>query len=302
VALAGAAFSGTLRQDHFGGALSTEEGTAYSPTLGEGFTRHVFSHDWNPSASTATHVVDDYQGYWSQSDIDEHDPGNVSGGEPYDIEAMYFDADQDNLYVSIVASTPPPPGRSESRLGGLFFVTGDLALDFGMNGPASEDDPFNDEFGVDLNNEVRQPSGNAWPNYGGPPTNGVYRTKNADWYVGTPEHAVDTPRRERTNFDPSYDGSTATHTGYEAEVQYTEAELGDESENSWETYVLDATIPRDALPPLQDGDDVGIQFMMGCRNDTGIAGRLSALVITIPEPGTGAVVGLLLALAALRRP
>jgi len=79
------------------------------------------------------------------------------GGEIYDAEAIYFDNDNDNLYIAVVTSYDPPPGRNETNwgwTGGVQGFSGDLALEI----PANENTTFDYLFGVNWNNEQRTTS------------------------------------------------------------------------------------------------------------------------------------------------
>lgn len=294
----------TLLESHFGVELSVGQATDYCPILGGDYTRYVFENEWDPTPATADHTVEDYTAYWSDTDFDVCDSTVISGGEPYDVEALYFDDDVQNLYISIVTSFDPPAGRIDTRVGGgVLVVSGDVGLNLGLNGAASGVDPFNYDYAVNVNNEVRQSSGNAQANASPAVGGSIYRTSNSDWYTGTPSNDADTPRDELTNFDPEYQGGRGTDTGEDAIVAYTRIDFDQGAlENNYETYVIDLTIPRSALPPLYSGDEVEFQYVMGCRNDGGSESgvvRLSGIV-DIPEPATALLV-LLAGCAALRR-
>lgn len=295
----------TLLESHFGITLSVSEQTDHSDILGGDYTRYVFDNTWAPTPASADYALDDYTDYWSETDASVGDGTVIAGGEIYDVEALFFDDDAENLYMSIVTSFAPPPGYYEDRITGStpLVVTGDLALNLGLNGPASANDPFNYDYAVNLNNEVRQSPGDATAN-GTPALGGaLYRTANSDWYTGTPNYAVDTPKDELTNFDPFFDGGRGTDTGTNAVVAYTLISFhNDVLENNHETYVIDVTIPRSGLPTLYVGDEVEFQYVMGCRNDGGSevgVVRLSG-VVNVPEPGSSVLV-LLAGCAALSR-
>jgi len=292
----------SLLESRFGVTLSLQQITSYCSVLGGDYTRHVFSNAWEPTSPTADYVVSDYTAYWSPTNFDTCG-SSISGGEPYDVEAIYFDNDTDNLYVSIVTSFPGPPGHVESRLSNLLVVTGDLAVDFGINGAASGIDPFSYDYGINLNNELRQGSNqNALPN-GSPALSGaIYQTQNSDWYTGTPSNDAATQRQERTNFDPAY-GSFAGSFEGTASVSYELVDFGGPLENYAATYLFEATIPLASLPALQDGDTVGLQYVMGCRNDGSSTNHVLRLQgdLDIPEPETWALMMIGIVVLAVRR-
>ena len=64
--------------------------------------------DWVPDAPTARYVEENYDG------TNPEPNGHPLGGEYYDIEALYFDADESNAYFAVVTSYP---------------LTGDLGID-----------------------------------------------------------------------------------------------------------------------------------------------------------------------------
>lgn len=299
----------SLLPNRFGIQLEVEEQTEYSAVLGGDYTRYVFSNGWVPASPTADYAVSDYTDYWSTTDAAIADNTQIAGGEPYDVEAVYFDDDRQNLYISIVTSFPSPVpngGYLEGRVDDILVVTGDIALDLGLNGPASAVDPFHYDYGVNVNNEVRPASSgqnataNASPAIGGT----IFRTANSDWYTGTDRNDIDTPRDELTNFDPEWDSFLGEVEG-DATVTYDHVAFdGAVLENNAETYVLEAVIPRSALPVLSPGDTVGVQYVMGCRNDAGSASyvlRVEGVINYIPEPSVAILLGLGLCCSVRRR-
>ncbi|MGI5818814.1 MAG: PEP-CTERM sorting domain-containing protein [Armatimonadota bacterium] len=280
--------------DRFGVSLSVSFAVDQDAELGGPYGRYVFDHDWTPVGSpTANWSVHDYTGWWDPDDLTGGDSTQITGGEPYDVEAIYLDDDLTNLYIAVVTSFPSPDpngGFFDARFNDdEFFLVhaGDLALDFGINGPISADDPFNYDWGVNINNEVRLESGgaeaNATPALGG----AVYQTENGDWYVSNEGYAADTPRGEMTNFDPEYVYFSGTYQGM-ADVSYYSVDFGEGIlENGAETWVIEATIPFSALPSLKPGDLVSAQWVMGCRNDGGTENHVLRVDHEIvPEPGS----------------
>lgn len=284
-----------LLNDFFGVTLTLEERTDYCDVLGDDYTRHVFSNDWAPSQSTTEWAVNDYTAYWSQTDLTVCDNTQIAGGEPYDVEAIYFDDDFENLYLAFVTSFPGPDpdgGYIEPRIDDILVHSGDLALDFGINGASSGTDPFNYDYGVNINNEVRQASGDAEANANPALGGDVYQTANSDWYLGNQANAADTPREEQANFDPEFGSFSGSYAGA-ATVDFYQYDFGGLQENFADTYVLEAIIPFTVLPPLAPGDRVSAQWVMGCRNDGGSANNVLRVDGEInPEPGTMALVGL----------
>ena len=93
----------TLQAPHDGGSYNSFDWASFQPTLNTG---------------TVDFTEGDWYGNWSESNTSfttiQHatTPGTPdqdwypSGGEWYDVEAMYFDNDADNIYVAIVTSVP----------------------------------------------------------------------------------------------------------------------------------------------------------------------------------------------------
>lgn len=302
------------------GALVLAAGSAYadlnlfdeyfgvSPTLGAPQTDVLNGGTYTPFATgsllptrhldTLDYVVDDWWGSWSFTDPSGYVSGSgagqvPAGGEPYDVEAIYFDDTASDLFVVIVTSFDPPPGRYENRVSGSpLVVSGDLAIDLREGTPHS--DGFRYNYGVNINFEVRptNPSDNATSG-GSTIGSTLYQTGNSDWYLGTPVYAVP-GQGEHTNFDPNWSGFGGTALG-SVTVSYElwDPRLGGQ-ECRYSTYVIEVIIPRNLLPPLQEGDEISIQWVEGCRND---ASGTNAVIhldgdIDVPEPGTLALTGL----------
>ena len=275
-----------LLWDHFGVQLELDFDAAHTDIY-QGVTTYPF----DPASFAPTKYLDsvdwwmdDWHGSWSTDDIGDiqSSPGygtEPAGGEPYDVEAMYFDDDAANLYIAIVTSFPPPPGLYESRLGNTLVVTGDLALNLGLNSPYS--DGFRYDYGVNVNHEHRPISGNATSG-GTTVGNEVYRTANSDWYLGSPHNAIP-GSGELTNFDPNWSGFSGSYAGA-ATVAYRQLNFGGYEETLWPTYVVEITIPRSLLVTLDIGDVIGLSWASGCRNDAGTISH--SAWVDVPEPGT----------------
>jgi hypothetical protein len=218
-----------LLPDYFGVNMSTG-----SVGLGEETFEDVFTHDWTPSMhiGTTDFVVDDWYGKAYLS----FDPyitlfGSVpSGGEPFDVEAIYLDNDEESLFVTFVTSFPSD-GFTHPEIPAVHVPAGDIAI--GLNGGLYD-------FGIDID--------------GG--TNQLHATTPSDWYVWDETFAV-AAQGELTHF------SGGVPLGPVA-VAYTAAGI---TENEFETYVIEATIPLVLLGDPQDGTMVYVHFVCGCRND-----------------------------------
>ena len=292
-----------LLLDHFGVTLALDTSSSYTDTY-QGVTSYPYDPDsFAPTLNTKTtnYIVGDWYGDWSATNFDYATRSGQypSGAERYDVEALYFDNDEDNLYISVVTSFEPCPGYTETRLGlNALVVTGDLALDLGINSPYAPDG-FSYDYGVNINHEVR--TGGDATSGGSTIGNEVYKTNNSDWYLGTPSGAP-AAGGELTNFDPAYTGFGGTYEGA-GTVTYTAYDFGVNDETLAPTYVIDVIVPLDLLPTLYNGDIIGISWVQGCRND----GNEEDVVIRLegeitPEPSTMALMALgMSALGLLKR-
>lgn len=298
VALCAPAAHATLLSDRFGVSPELEfienwgyrfVGSSLAPTL---------------NTETVDYQVSDWFGTWSTTTIGQYTTYSgtyPSGDEPYDTEAYYFDDDVDNLYFAIIVGFPSPADGIfvESRNDpygnpiDVPVVQGDFALNTPYRTGSQVDQwGFAYDYGVDLTPDNRPGSGNVTELYSDTLGNEVYET-NSGWYLGTPNGAVNPVEGNEsyafTNFDPSYSGLTplggATVSWYELGLEY---EGTPTLENSWQTYVIEMTIPRDLLVPLRPGDTLQFQWLMGCRNDGSetTAYLTGSGDIDSPEPGT----------------
>jgi hypothetical protein len=301
---------------HFGVNLALDFSNPHDDVYQAKRTYAFLPSSFAPTLHTDTvdYVVNDWHGSWSATQLSQYVTNfgqYPSGEEPYDVEALYFDDDPQNLYFAVVTSVPPPPGVVETRYNNVLVVAGDLAIGLGLNPQHSTDDPFSYDYGVNINQEHRN---------GGVATSGgtqigsrIYRTANSDWYVGTATYAV-TGKGEYTNIDPGDSTFAGTIAG-QAAVSYDKVFFYDGGGNEikeslWDTYVIEVTVPRRMLAPLNVGDQVGMSFTPGCRNDgeegIGILRFATPPTVNyqanIPEPGTAGLLCVgLLGLSLLRR-
>lgn len=298
--------AGTLLEDHFGVTLTlqgTYGGGAYQAFDWNSFapTLHADTVDW---------VEADWYGNWNAGDFNYTTlRGDYpSGGEYYDVEALYFDNDIDNFYIVVVTSVPhywdwggghTGVGIYENRGGRNVWVRpGDLSLDLGLNAPRSERNgaSWSYDFGVDIVHENRDSLGSTAAMRDNNVGASLYRTQNdaggsdnknpsdSDWYTSGPGSSV-AAYWEHTNFDPESTVSTNLGIQYlgETTVDYYEYVFdGGALENNAATFIIEVTIPRalfgDDNPG--NGDTIGIRWVEGCRND-GTDGR--AVIYTTVE-------------------
>lgn len=202
----------------------------------------TFNHSWTPVTATAEYFVDDN---WS-----DYFGRTPHGGEAFDIEAIYFDNDMTNAYISLVTSFPMAPGALYL---GEYVTPGDFSIDLGFGAY---------DVGVDVAGE----------------TGRIADTETADWYQPS---SLFMAEEAPTNFTGGVD------LGY-ASIDYYDYGL---YERGHKTYVLDITIARSALGNPGDGDNIGLGWTMGCRNDVlGLTGTFDGGPV-VPEPGTLLLLG-----------
>jgi len=275
--------AGTLLDEHFGVTLQLGQPRWDSK-------QHAYTYPFNldslvptKNVASADYSVSDWYGSWSKTRLNKYHTvwgEHPAGDEPYDVEAMYFDDDPENLYVAVVTSFPVPPGLIETRADDRRIVTGDLALDLGLNNPGA--DGFRYDYGVNLNHEIRTDD-NAQFN-GDTVGTELYRTANSDWYLGAPSGSA-SGNGEMTNIDPADDDFSGTFVGNVQVNAYEYTFADGKLENGFPTYVIEATISRSLLAGVAPGDSIGVSWLPGCRNGIGqFVGDINSQAV--PEPAT----------------
>ena len=281
--------NGTLLSDRFGVTLQLQ------PTSGGAGS---YSFNWasfkpTKNANTVDWIEADWFGWWSTSSTSDH--SNVrgyypSGGEWYDVEAIYFDNDDVNFYVAIVTSVPhykdygsgnASVGIYDNRLSGGYWVRpGDLSIDLGLPNTARQEryGVWHYNYGLDIVDDDRSNIENSSTMRSNAVGQDLYRTTSdaggsnienpatSDWYTSGPTHNV-TAAWEHTNFDPVFKSLTSKGSAAVTYYRYDFA-LG-HLENNAETYIVEATIPRSlfGLDNPGDGDSIRLRWVEGCRND-----------------------------------
>ncbi|MBN1138371.1 MAG: hypothetical protein JXM73_17415 [Anaerolineae bacterium] len=282
--------SGALLQDRFGvtlGLLAPWGGGSY-----RSFNPSTFAPTLN--TETADWIEADWYGNWSAGSFNHTTirGSYPSGGEWYDVEAIYFDNDATNFYIAIVSSTPHLHDWGGGHVGVGIYETrndynvwirpGDISLNLVLGAPRQERNgtTWHYNLGIDITHDDRDTLGNTVQMHDADLGAALYRTaydlggsdvKNSatsDWYTSGPGYNV-TAYWEHTNFDPLYSGRPAPEYLGETTTAYYEYSFGGLLENNAPTYVYEVTVPRALLGSdnPDPGDTVGIQFVSGCRND-----------------------------------
>jgi len=273
--------SGTLLHDWFGVNLTLDApygGGTYYPFDLDSFipTKHNDTANW---------VVDDWYGNWNFNNF-EHTTirGQYpSGGEWYDVEALYFDNDDENLYIVVVTSVPFYKDWSEeytggptgvgihdprARTGNKWIRPGDLVIDLGLNNRTERyGTKFAYDYGVDIVHENRD-SKDAYGNVYMRDNNlgsSVYKTiadpggveiddpydvygVGYDWYTSAGGYETEA-FWEHTNFDPQSSKGAIFYNASaylgEANVSYYKYNFsGGLRENNADTWIIEVTFPR----------------------------------------------------------
>lgn len=221
-----------------------------------------------------------------------------SGGEGYDIEAMYYDRDANYVYIAVLLSMDPVAGITASN--GQKIVPGDIAIDCGLNRSAVNG--FRYDYAVNVSTETYV-SNEDNANPGSVIGTGVYRTKNTDWYLGSPDSDV-AANGQNTNFDPTRKNHSGSFLGnainVTSELLTFTCDGAQRKEDGVATYALSMQIPVGYFSDADLSKGLRIQYLPGCRND--------ALMLTVdpttyvPEPAAIALLASgAIAMVSLRR-
>ena len=289
--------SSTLLQDWFGVNLELTN------TLSGGNNNWSFVLDsFEPTRrlETANWVQADWYGNWNPTSFTQSTVRGAapSGGEWYDVEALYFDNDEENIYIVVVTSFPfegrdllgstySDVGLKDTRISPAIWVRpGDLSLNLGLNSTSG----WSYDFGVNVANELRPDSGNIAAMRNNNLDYRTYKTQNDAWYLGHPQNAP-TAQGELTNFDPEkYPDRVVYRTN--ATVNYYKLPFYDNNsleikENGADTWVIEVTLPRASLAydghpngPV-DGETIKIRWASSCRNDASGTNGVISLTGTV---------------------
>ena len=209
--------------------------------------------DWTGYGLTGTHKY----GTGSQSNtyneplITAYDSSThlqPSGGEAYDIEAVYFDDDSQNMYLAIVTSMP------QTGLGG--WQMGDIALDITHNdGKTGTLDDAKYEYGIKTHDEGGKLKGliRKQPTWEDPASNQFPNDKPYRFDV-TSGHPADP------------DGIT----DITANLKYTTVTGAPEQMKDGtypDNYVIEVSIPKRAIGYPSAGQVSNLHLAIGCGND-----------------------------------
>lgn len=214
--------------------------------------------NWNPLNANIDKTILDDTG---------PEPGLPFGGEPYDVEAMYFDDDPENFYFAMVNSYP--------LTGGL---AGDLAIDL--------DSTAGYEYGVRIRGldvtssalNVRVLENPTWENCSHTLACPIYMRAATGTIAGTAEVFY-------------------TNLGYiEGDVKFPSF-----PRFYGNTYLLEGRVSRSIFDPIAEGQDINLHWSLLCGNDyINLSGDFDTT--PIPEPATLSLLGLgLLGLAGLKK-
>ncbi|OEU41648.1 hypothetical protein BGV40_13815 [Methanosarcina sp. Ant1] len=155
-----------------------------------------------------------------------------AGGEPYDIEALYFDDDAQNMYIAIVTSL--------SQYGHSGVEAGDIAIDLDRDGVY--------EYGIKTTGDAQ--------------TMGLIR-KNPTW-SGPTDFSSSTPNTFNIN-----SGSPAGKASLRYELVSNADELVNygSSQQKYPNYIIEAGIPKSSIGNPTVGQTSNIHVTIGCGND-----------------------------------
>ncbi len=224
-----------------------------------------------------------------------------SGGENFDVEALYFDNDADSFYVAIITSMAHVHNVTGSEDVGIhdprttpadqvLVRTGDLAISL-FEGPATTERDgtlWHYDYGVDVSHENRDVTVSLPPPFATQvyPSmrnnlvgNELYSTSGVaggsdetdpagDWYTSAAGVNAES-YWEQTNFDPQDNTFSGALLGTVRSHYYELVFAGGVLENDYPTYVYEFSIPRALFGASNPGDGERFAFRLipGCRND-----------------------------------
>ena len=264
----------------------------HTPSVGFDFSGDSVQHQWYGS------VVEHKDPYGADSPYDYY----PSGGEYYDLEAVYFDNDRSYLYIAFVTTAPfyntwtnsngvvchdIGVADSSSPMTNSVVIPGDIAFDLGLNNGVSEKEGvFHYDFGINLCDEIRDVQqwitvNHSYSNNGAKSFtykrpalrsqekgSGFYRTADDDWYLSLDSSAAISAGSEHTNFDP---GASGTQADYLGDVQTSVYRLDfpdGHLENDLPTYVYEVVVPRHLFGGADTNAEIKVRWLpTSCRND-----------------------------------
>jgi hypothetical protein len=199
---------------------------------------------------------------WNEEDWAHGNGVRPSGGESYDIEALYFDDDAEYFYFALITSYP--------HAGSL---AGDLAIDFGGA-------PYTYEYGIPIQSL----------NPGSQPV-GLYSA--SEWWgvaqgcVGYPVYITN-----GTVVDPS--AEVVYRNAGVLEDYWYDDQVGHDVQSGYgehvngSTYILEGKVSRSHIPV---GDDIRLHYSLVCGNDyIDLNGDFDTP--GVPEPASMLLVGI----------
>lgn len=208
------------------------------PTL---TSNHAYP-DWTGYSSTGTHMKgtgDQYTAYIEPIiNSGGRDYVQPAGGEAYDMEAVYFDDDNQNMYLAIVTSMPIG-GSSDG------WKMGDIAIDINQTDGKTGDAAY--EYGIKTRNEGNNVAGSILykPTWTDPasyefPNNGPYTCSG-----GTLVGSANLVYKQVTGVSEQTRGGSSCPNN----------------------YVIEASIPKSAIGNPSAGQMSNLHVTVGCGND-----------------------------------
>jgi hypothetical protein len=157
-----------------------------------------------------------------------------SGGEPYDVEAVYFDDDNTSMYIAIVTSVPP--GGS----GG--YKMGDIALDINQNDGKTGDAAY--EYGIETLKNGSTTAGTV--------------LENPTW---------EDPASNQFSQNGPYNCSGGSKVGSGTLVYKNSTIQETVNTGTYYKYIIEARIPKSAIGNPSAGQMANLHLTIGCGND-----------------------------------